>query len=64
MGLNLRSTELVSAGDFEYDEYGNIIPAGGNIFELDTNGDLMPTEDGLYDPIFEIDSDNNITPKL
>ena len=50
--------------EFEYDDNEDITIVDTNqIFETDSSGDLMPSEAGTLDTIFEIIS-NEITPKV
>jgi hypothetical protein len=48
---------------FEIDGNDILPKVANNIFTYDGNDDLMPTLDGTYDEEFEINSNDEITPK-
>ena len=49
---------------FELDGNADVTPLDGPIFAVDENGDLTPTDHGTLDDFFEVNDDNEITPKL
>ena len=66
MSKNIKSLEGLAkqVEIFELDVEGNVTFVKPPLFELDGNGDVMPTLTGTEDTYWEVDGDNNITPKL